>query len=91
MPRVNGKAPETEQSPDYQLTARLLHAFNETWKAEARQAGVDPVLYSRLSMIALNQLAATLAVDLGMKPEQYTAVCQAQFSQAYQRAPKFGA
>lgn len=69
---------------------RLLNAFNECWKDQGRQAGVDPVIYSRLSMVALSQLAAALAVDVGMKPEQFAAVCQAQFAQAYQRAPKFG-
>ncbi len=91
MPKVNNSKPvPTEQSADYQLTVKLLAAFNETWKEQARQAEVDPVLYSRLSMVALNQLAATLAVDIGMPPEKFTAFCQAQYAQAYQRAPKFG-
>ncbi len=91
MPKMNGKTPGVAaQSPEYLLTMKLLNAFNDTWKEQARQAGVDPVLYSRLSMVALSQLAAQLAVDVGMKPEQFAAVCQAQFTQAYQRAPKFG-
>lgn len=92
MPRINGQTPakQSEGGADYQLHIRLLTAFKTVWVEQAKQAGVDPMVYSRMSMIALSQLAAVVAVDVGMTPKQFVAVCEAQFEEAHKRAPKFG-
>lgn len=84
MPKIN-KAPE--QSPDYLMTVKLIEAFRKVWVEQS--TGVEPVLFSRLSVVALTQLSAMLGVDVGMTQEQYMAVCQANFIEAFRKAPKF--
>lgn len=89
MPHVN--PPPGANDPHYQLTLELLSAFQQTWKAEYAKNKADPMTFSRLSMVALAQLAATVGVDVGMTLEQFNQVCAASFTEAYNRAPKFGA
>jgi len=88
MPPV--KPPPAVNDPHYQLTAELLSAFQQTWKAEYAKGKADPMTFSRLSMVALAQLAATVGVDVGMTSEQFVQVCTAVFAEAYKQAPKFG-
>ncbi len=76
--------------PQYQLTMQLLATFQSAWQQEYNQSQVDPTTFSRLSMVALNQLAAMLAVDLGMNAEQFEAVSKHQFAEAHKNAPRFG-
>lgn len=91
MPKINGhKAATPINTVEYELTAKLLKAFQLAWKNEYAEAGADPVLFSRLSVIALTQLSAIVAVDIGMPLEKFVAVCGAQHEHAYAQAPKFG-
>lgn len=89
MPRATQQA-AAGPSPEFQLTMRLLSAFRDTWNTEFKAEGVDPMLFSRLSVVALTQLAAVVGVDVGMTPKQFTAVCRTQFDEAHKRAPRFG-
>jgi len=89
MPRVSKQPPVAEVSPEYQLTLRLLTAFQAKWNEEFKAAGVDAMMFSRMSVVALTQLSAMVAVDVGMQPRQFVAVCEAQFNSAHERAPKF--
>lgn len=91
MPHVKPPASQADaNNPHYQLTLQLLSAFQTTWKAEYAKGLADPMTFSRLSMVALGQLAATVAVDIGMTQHQFTQVCRASFDEAYKQAPKFG-
>lgn len=90
MPKImNGHKASPEVSPDYELTAKLLKEFQATWNEQYKEAGVDPVLFSRLSIVALSQLAAVVAVDVGMNIDQFMAVCRALHVKAFDAAPKF--
>ncbi len=89
MPKV--KAPEPEQSPDYLLTQKLINEFRQFWVDKMKEEGGSQVRFSRLSVLALTQVASIVAVDVGMNHDQFTAVCLANFKEAYKRAPKFGA
>lgn len=75
--------------PHYQLTIQLLAAFQAAWKHEYDRSEAEPVTFSRLSMVALNQLAAMLAVDIGMNAEQFKAIAERQFAEAGKNAPRF--
>lgn len=92
MPKLNGKQhlPKQDISPEYQLTAKLLEAFRDTWVSKNGEGLADPVTFSRMSVVALSQLAAIVGVDVGMTLDQFTAICRANFQQAYEKAPKFG-
>ncbi len=45
--------------------------------------------FSRISLVALNQVAAITSVDIGMTPDQFTAMCRGAYMEAYAKAPKF--
>ena len=88
MPKAK---PNVQESPEYQLTSMLLTEFQATWKRLYEEHGkADPVLFSRMSVVAFSQLGAIMAVDVGMSLQQFTAVCKAQHEIAYRNAPKFG-
>lgn len=63
-----------------------------TWRAQYLDLSrtVDPIKLTQLGVVALTQISAILAVDAGMTPEKFLAVCKAQFTEAYKRAPRFG-
>lgn len=89
MPRNEGAhAPQTD--PHYQLTLTLLNEFKAKFAELAGKGLADPVIFSRMSTVALSQLAAVIAVDVGMTPEQFTAICRSNFDEAFKRAPRFG-
>lgn len=88
MPKVEMQ--KAEVHPDYLLTQKLIGEFRQFWIEKLRESGAANVKFTRLSVVALTQVAAILAVDAGMQPEQFTAVCMANFKEAYARAPKFG-
>jgi hypothetical protein len=87
MPPVKSNG---QESPEYQLTSILLTELQETWKRLYAEHGKDPMLFSRMSVVAFSQLAAVMAVDVEMNLQQFTAVCKAQHEIAYKQAPKFG-
>ena len=91
--------PELANNPDYQATVKMIMKLRDTWEASGKEleaieaeAGkpFDFVKFSRLSVVAFTQLAAVLAVDVHMTPEQFLQVTAAQFAEAYKRAPRFG-
>ena len=92
MPRVNQQPQAAEPSPDYQLTLRLLEACMTLWRTQYMDLSreVDPMKLTRLGVVAFTQVSATLGVDVGMTQEQFVAICNVQFAEAYKRAPKFG-
>lgn len=90
MPKKTNKPPEPAPTPEYLLTVKLLNEFRQLWADQLKESGVSSVLFSRLSLVALTQVAAIVAVDVGMTPEQFLAVCRANFNEAYSKAPKFG-
>ena len=93
MPKINkmnGHKAQPEQSKEYELAAQLLGDFRDLWVDKFKRAGADSVLFSRMSVVALTQLSAIIAVDVGMSLEQFVNVCAAQFSEAYKKAPRFG-
>lgn len=87
MPRG---VPKPASNPDYEAALKLLAAFRETWAKQHAEAGLDALKYSRLSVVALTQLSAIVAVDVGMNAQQFENVCRAQFKAAYEQAPRFG-
>lgn len=90
MPKVKKPEPsKTEQSPEYILTMKLIAEFKQAWVDQMREAGVSQVLYSRLSVVALAQVASVVAVDIGMTAQQFGDLCVANYTQAHARAPRF--
>lgn len=77
------------ENPEYVLTKKLVSEFMKAWHEQMADSGVGQVRYSQLSVVALTQVAAIAGVDVGMNIDQFTAVCQANFKQAYDIAPKF--
>lgn len=91
MPRkLNGHTPPEELDPDFVLTTKLLNEYKDKWNEQFQTSEIDAVKFSRLSIVALTQWAAILAVDVGMQPQQFVAVCNIQFGEAHKRAPRFG-
>lgn len=88
MPKV--KKPEVVLSPELILTNKLITEFRQLWVDQLKEAGVNHVQYSRLSLLALLQVAAVVGVDLGMQPKQFTAMALGSFEEAHKRAPRFG-
>lgn len=89
--RLNGHAaPLAPQNSDYELTCKLLNEYKEKWNQQFKESSVDAALFTRLSLVALTQWAAILAVDVGMQPEHFEAVCNIQFAEAHKNAPRFG-
>lgn len=84
------KAIKLEDNPDYRLTMKLLNEFRALWVEQLRISETDPVRFSQLSVVALTQLSAIVGVDVGMIPQQFEAVCRAQFDAAFAKAPRFG-
>jgi hypothetical protein len=89
MPRVVARPPQQEMTPDYLLTTKILNAYKDAWAIQLKESGADPMLYARLSVVAMSQWLAIVGVDIGMSQEQFLAVCKANFETAYQKAPKF--
>lgn len=87
MPRIQPK--QEPVNPDLSLTNRLIAEYRQLWVDQLREAGVPQMHFSRLSLVALTQVAAVVAVDVGMQPEQFIAMCLANFSEAHKRAPRF--
>lgn len=89
MPKKMNSAHPQQEDPHYQLTLTLLNEFKNKFAELANKRLADPVVFSRMSTVALSQLAAIIAVDVGMKQDQFTAVCRSNFEEAFKRAPRF--
>lgn len=87
MPRV--QPPKAVQSPELVLTNKLIADFRQLWVDQFKEAGMPQMQYSRLSILALMQVAAVVGVDIGMQPEQFSAMALGSFKEAHKRAPRF--
>lgn len=87
MPRI--QASQEEKNPEYVLTQQLIADFRQLWVDKLKEVGGSHVKFSQLSILALTQVAAIVAVDVGMNHEQFGAVCLTNYKEAYKRAPKF--
>jgi hypothetical protein len=88
MPKVNG-AHAPQENPHYQLTMLLLTEFKNKFGELAAKNLAEPVIFSTMSTVALSQLAAVIAVDVGMNQDQFAAVCRSNYEEAFKRAPRF--
>lgn len=93
MPKIinghNPEDPETEVDPNKKLLTDLLRQYQSGYLSMTQLNLADPVLLCKLSVVALSQLSAMHAVDVGMNPEQFFNICKANYSEAFKRAPKF--
>lgn len=87
MPKI--ERPKVVQSPELILTNKLIAEFRQLWVDQMREAGMPQMQYSRLSLLALMQVAAIVGVDIGMQPEQFSAMALGSFKEAHKRAPRF--
>lgn len=63
----------------------------DMWKGERSGAdGLSDEIFQRLSVVAMSQVAAIIAVDVTITEEQFLSICQANFKEAYRKAPKWG-
>jgi hypothetical protein len=88
MPRIQNK-PQVVVSPELILTNKLIAEFRQLWVDQLKEAGVSQMDYSRLSLVALMQVAAVVAVDIGMQPKQLASLAFGSFEEALKRAPRF--
>jgi hypothetical protein len=81
------------------LEQKLQHVHSDfvadiwrAWKDNRSESAtsIDSEKFSRISVVSLTQVAATTAVDVGMTEEQFLGVCQANFAEAFKRAPRWG-
>ena len=76
---------------NFELAKSLLQSIAEWYlKQVDDRAGTDMVTLTRMSVLALSQYSAVLAVDVNMIEDQFLAVNKANFQEAYAKAPKFG-
>lgn len=61
----------------------------EEWRDAADGWAMDPVQFSRLSVVSMNTVAAVVAVDSLMTEDQFVDVCRTLYQEALIRAPKF--
>jgi hypothetical protein len=89
----------TEESPNGKGTAeqKMLHVHGQlvaslwsAWADGRSTADLDPVIYSRLSVASVTQVAAMTAVDLNMAEDQFIDICRANYRESLSRAPRFG-
>jgi hypothetical protein len=90
MPKVNGQALEDTRTPEHEMQIRILTALRDAWVTCMKDEGTDPVVFMRMSVIAMTQLSAIMGVDAGMDVDRFVSVCRAQFEIAYKNAPRFG-
>lgn len=55
-----------------------------------KNAGLDHVKYTRLTMVQLAQMAATCAVDVHVDEEAFLSTCSSLYKAAHAKAPKWG-
>ncbi len=86
----NGKGTPQQQLLD--AHSKLIGGLWEIWKdhRSINAENIDPVKYSRLSIVSLTQVASVIAVDVGMDQEQFLKICEANFRDALAKAPKWG-
>lgn len=68
----------------------LTTSLWEAWKRQHAEKEITGLEYSRIGVVALSQVGATIAVDCGLTEEQFVETAKATFKEAYEKAPKFG-
>jgi len=86
MPRIE----KPVQSPQYKLALDIFNDFRNHYIKLATESKNDSIIHTRMCVVALSQLAAMLAIDVGMTPDQFLNVSRLNFDEAYKAAPKFG-
>lgn len=93
MPKnMNGHDPETPatvEDANKKLLTEILRHYQASYISMSNLHAEDPVLLCKLSVVALSQLGAMHAVDVGMNPEQFFNICKANYAEAFKRAPRF--
>lgn len=77
-------------TPQQKLALKLFNEFKKEYVKSAAKYQDDPIAHTRMSIVALSQLAAILAVDVGMQPDQFLNVNRCNFEEAFKVAPRFG-
>jgi hypothetical protein len=69
----------------------LMDTLWELWKQQlAAHKPLEQGVYSRIVVLSSTQLAAVLAVDVGLTESQFLAICHENFKESLRRAPKWG-
>lgn len=73
----------------------LLASLWEAWGAHLptlkNKPEIDMMVFTKMAVVTVSQMAAVLAVDTMMTQDQFMKVCAANFAECYDAAPKFGA
>lgn len=79
------------QKNDVELANLLFEEYKGLWKSQMLSATqeIDHIKFSQLSLFALTQWAAVIAVDVGLPVEKYLALCHEAFNTANKNAPRF--
>jgi hypothetical protein len=85
MPKVKSVV----NSKEYDITARIINDLKATWDKLYAEGLADPPTFVSLSVVACTQLAAIMAVDVGLVEDKLLAITQANYREALKRAPKF--
>lgn len=76
-------------NPDFEATTEILTNLRKYWISQASNSKLDPMRFSQLGLVALTQWSAMVGVDVGIPEDMFIAICQANFREAFKRAPKF--
>ena len=69
----------------------LLEEGWELWREHRDlNKAMGPQKFSRTSIVALTNIAAVTAVDVGMDEEQFLRTCKANYAVAVKNAPRWG-
>lgn len=73
----------------------LLAVLWEAWRGHVTplqsDQTLDMMVFTKMAVVTVSQMAAVLAVDTLMTQDQFMKVCAANFAECYDAAPKFGA
>lgn len=75
------------------VNALLLPEISAWWVAkrdEFTKQGLDPVSFSKISVISILTYAAMVAVDAPLTKEQFVELCNNAWEDAFNKAPRWG-
>lgn len=74
----------------FRIHNSIVNKLKAVWQnSKPDDNSVDTLCYSKLSVISFTHWAAIVAVDCGMDVDQFLKVCEANFREAYEKAPKW--
>lgn len=89
MPKKMNGHSHGQVNPHQQLAKEILEQFRLSFMTMVNEKKAEPILLSRLSVVALTQLAAVIAIDVGMQSDQFINISRCNFDEALKRAPRF--